>query len=76
MGCIDFKPTVSNKPPSNKRNRAGLIVGIVVGVGAVSFLVVLAFFYVIRKRKRHDDDEGKYSIIWKSHHLKCFLAYS
>ncbi|KAH1232867.1 putative LRR receptor-like serine/threonine-protein kinase [Glycine max] len=53
----DFKPTVSNKPPSNKRNRAGLIVGIVVGVGAVSFLVVLAFFYVIRKRKRHDDDE-------------------
>ncbi|KAK7405410.1 hypothetical protein VNO78_06686 [Psophocarpus tetragonolobus] len=53
----DFIPTVSNKPPSSKRNKTGLIVGIVVGVGVVCFLLVLAFFYVNYKQKRHDNDE-------------------
>nr|KYP40210.1 putative LRR receptor-like serine/threonine-protein kinase At1g56130 family [Cajanus cajan] len=51
----DFTPTVSNKPPSSKRNNVGVIVGTVVGV--VSFLFVLAIFYIIRKRKHHDDNE-------------------
>ncbi|KAH7557814.1 hypothetical protein JRO89_XS11G0224500 [Xanthoceras sorbifolium] len=57
----DFIPTVSNNPPvSNKRNRTGLISGIVVGVGLGSFLLVLTIFWIVRRRKRPtDDDEGK-----------------
>lgn len=53
----DFIPSVSNKPPSSKTNRAGLIIGIVVGVGAVCFLAVFAIFYINRRRKLYDDDE-------------------
>ncbi|TXG71294.1 hypothetical protein EZV62_006229 [Acer yangbiense] len=57
----DFIPTVSNKPSTSrsKTNRTGLIVGIVVGVGLVSFLLA-AILWIIRRRKRpskDDDDE-------------------
>nr|XP_027186814.1 probable LRR receptor-like serine/threonine-protein kinase At1g56130 isoform X3 [Cicer arietinum] len=53
----DFVPTVSNKPPSSKNNKAGLIIGIVAGVGVVCFLVVFAIFYIIRRRRLYDEDE-------------------
>ncbi|KAK7313194.1 hypothetical protein VNO77_37694 [Canavalia gladiata] len=53
----DFTPSVSNQPQSSKKNRTGLIVGIVVGVGVASFLSVFAIFYIIQRRKRHDDNE-------------------
>ncbi|XP_057453357.1 probable LRR receptor-like serine/threonine-protein kinase At1g56140 [Lotus japonicus] len=53
----DFIPTVSNKPPSSGNSKTGLIVGIVVGVGVVSFLSVFAVFYFIQRRKRLLDDE-------------------
>ncbi|KAL5811482.1 hypothetical protein ACOSQ4_028050 [Xanthoceras sorbifolium] len=54
----DFTPTVSNNPPiSNKRNRTGLIAGIVVGVGLGSFLLVLAIFWIVQRRKRPTDDD-------------------
>ncbi|XP_052733534.1 probable LRR receptor-like serine/threonine-protein kinase At1g56140 isoform X2 [Vigna angularis] len=53
----DFIPTVSNEPPSNSNNRTGLIVGIVVGIGVVSFLSVLVIFCIIRRRKRQHEDE-------------------
>ncbi|XP_019450589.1 PREDICTED: uncharacterized protein LOC109352863 [Lupinus angustifolius] len=53
----DFIPTVSNKPPSSNENRAGLIAGVVIGVGVVCFLSVIAIFYVIRRRKRLEDEE-------------------
>ncbi|KAJ9164469.1 hypothetical protein P3X46_024044 [Hevea brasiliensis] len=56
----DFIPTVSNNPPTNKKNRTGLIVGIVVGVGAASFLLVLVVFFVIQRRKStstYNDEE-------------------
>ncbi|KAJ4705812.1 putative LRR receptor-like kinase [Melia azedarach] len=52
----DFVPTVS--PPSKKKNRTGMIVGIVVGVGVVSFLSVIAIFCFVQRRKRpHADDD-------------------
>ncbi|XP_027910140.1 probable LRR receptor-like serine/threonine-protein kinase At1g56140 [Vigna unguiculata] len=53
----DFIPTVSNEPPSNKSNKTGLIVGIVVGVGVVSFISVFVIFCIIRRRKRQHEDE-------------------
>ncbi|KAF1896824.1 hypothetical protein Lal_00034525 [Lupinus albus] len=53
----DFIPTVSNKPPSSNENRAGLIAGVVIGVGVVCFLSVIAIFYVIRRKKRLEDEE-------------------
>ncbi|KAL5744846.1 hypothetical protein ACOSQ2_027962 [Xanthoceras sorbifolium] len=54
----DFIPTISNNHPvSNKRNRTGLISGIVVGVGLGSFLLVLTIFWIVRRRKRPTDDD-------------------
>ncbi|TKY66388.1 LRR receptor serine/threonine-protein kinase [Spatholobus suberectus] len=53
----DFIPTVSNKPPSSKKNRTGLIVGIVIGVGVVCFLSIFSIFCIMQRRKHHDDDE-------------------
>ncbi|KAK7848792.1 putative lrr receptor-like serine/threonine-protein kinase, partial [Quercus suber] len=53
----EFTPTVSNSPPS-------LIVGLVVGVGVVSFLAVFIVFYIVRRRKPPtNDDEGKPKIM-------------
>lgn len=45
---------------NNKKNRSGMIVGVVVSVVAVSFLTLLAICYTVRRRrqKRHED-EGK-----------------
>ncbi|TKY46735.1 LRR receptor serine/threonine-protein kinase [Spatholobus suberectus] len=40
--------------PSSKKNRIGLITGIVIGV--VSFLSMFVIFCIIQRRKRHDDD--------------------
>ncbi|KAI9086892.1 hypothetical protein K1719_031053 [Acacia pycnantha] len=53
----DFIPKVSNKLPGSSKNRTGLTVGIVVGVGVVSFLSVLVVFCIIQRRKRHGDGE-------------------
>ncbi|XP_028758203.1 probable LRR receptor-like serine/threonine-protein kinase At1g56130 [Neltuma alba] len=51
----DFIPTVSNRPPTNNKDKTGLIVGIVVGIGVVSFLSFLVVFCTIQKRKHHRD---------------------
>ncbi|XP_031119165.1 probable LRR receptor-like serine/threonine-protein kinase At1g56140 [Ipomoea triloba] len=57
----DFVPTVSNKPPSEqKKNRTGMVVGIIVAVGIVSFLSVFAVYCFVQRRKRqetYDDEE-------------------
>ncbi|OIS96931.1 PREDICTED: probable LRR receptor-like serine/threonine-protein kinase At1g56140 [Nicotiana attenuata] len=56
----DFIPTVSNQPPTTKKNRTGLIVGVVVGVGVISFISVFSVYYLIQKRKRQqalEDEE-------------------
>ncbi|CAI9772831.1 unnamed protein product [Fraxinus pennsylvanica] len=54
----DFVPTVRDRPPSRKKNRTGLIVGIVVAVGAVSFLSVFVAYYLAqRRRKKESYDE-------------------
>ena len=60
MCYLDFIPTVSNKPPTSKKNRTGLIVGITIGIGVVGFLSILVVFCIIQRRKHHtDDNEGK-----------------
>ncbi|XP_058217948.1 probable LRR receptor-like serine/threonine-protein kinase At1g56140 isoform X2 [Rhododendron vialii] len=70
----EFTPTISNNPPTSnpptsnpptsnpptsKQSKTGLIVGIVVPVGVVSFLSVLALCCFVKRRKRPgwDDDE-------------------
>ncbi|KAF7140567.1 hypothetical protein RHSIM_Rhsim06G0240800 [Rhododendron simsii] len=56
----DFVPSVSNKPPtSSKKSKTGLIVGIAVSVGVISFLSVLAFccFLHQKRRARQNVDE-------------------
>lgn len=56
----DFTPTVSNRPPGSKKNRTGLIVGIVLSVSVAAFLSVFALYYIFQKRKRQKnlEDEG------------------
>ncbi|KAK9992792.1 hypothetical protein SO802_022495 [Lithocarpus litseifolius] len=55
----EFTPTVSNIPPSSNKDRTGLIVGVVVGVGVLSFLAVFVVFYIVRRKKppTNDDEE-------------------
>nr|GMC53341.1 putative LRR receptor-like serine/threonine-protein kinase [Ipomoea batatas] len=62
----DFDPPVtpvSDKPPSEeseqKKNRTGVVVGIVVGVGVMGFLSVFVVHCFVQRRKRQDtyDDE-------------------
>lgn len=53
----DFTPTVSNRPPSSKKNRTGLIVGIVVTVSVAAFLSVFALYYISQRRKRQKNLE-------------------
>ncbi|KAJ8751964.1 hypothetical protein K2173_000710 [Erythroxylum novogranatense] len=47
----DFEPIVSNTPPA-KKDRTALIVGVVVGIGAASFLLMFVIFLVIRRIRR------------------------
>ncbi|KAF8408705.1 hypothetical protein HHK36_004769 [Tetracentron sinense] len=56
----DFQPTVNGLPPttaSRKKNKTGLIVGILVSVGVVSFLLIFAVLYFIRERSGIKEDE-------------------
>ncbi|XP_023757155.1 probable LRR receptor-like serine/threonine-protein kinase At1g56140 [Lactuca sativa] len=56
----NFIPSVRNNPPSNnKNNNTGLIVGILVPIGAVSFLTLLAL-YILRQRRKRKDTSGNY----------------
>ncbi|XP_030471625.2 probable LRR receptor-like serine/threonine-protein kinase At1g56140 [Syzygium oleosum] len=47
----DFIPTVSNNPPTSKKDRTGLIVGVTTGVGVVGLVAALLVFYLVRRRK-------------------------
>uniref|UniRef100_A0A5B6ZWK1 non-specific serine/threonine protein kinase n=1 Tax=Davidia involucrata TaxID=16924 RepID=A0A5B6ZWK1_DAVIN len=55
----DFYPTVSNNPPTSKKNRTGFIVGIVVAVGVVSILSVFALYCFVQRRKRPHSNEDE-----------------
>ncbi|KAI3675666.1 hypothetical protein L1987_85258 [Smallanthus sonchifolius] len=56
----NFIPTVSNTPPSTKKkNRTGLIVGILVPIAVVSFLSLLAL-YIFRQRRKKQDTSDNY----------------
>ncbi|KAL2326865.1 hypothetical protein Fmac_020292 [Flemingia macrophylla] len=59
QAILDFTPTTSNEPPSSKKNTTGLIVGIVIGVGGLSFLSILVIYCISRRRKPHDDDDDE-----------------
>nr|XP_043618896.1 probable LRR receptor-like serine/threonine-protein kinase At1g56130 [Erigeron canadensis] len=55
----NFIPNVSNNPPSaKKKNRAGLIVGILVPVAVVCFLSLLALYIVRQRRKKQNDSDN------------------
>ncbi|CAL9219097.1 unnamed protein product [Arabidopsis halleri] len=53
----DFTPTVANRPPSKGKNRTGTIVGVIIGVGLLSFLAGVVMFIIRKRRKRYTDDE-------------------
>ncbi|KAG8365259.1 hypothetical protein BUALT_Bualt18G0085600 [Buddleja alternifolia] len=55
----DFRPTVSNNPPSRRRSRTGMIVGIVVAVGAAGLICLAAVYYVFQKRRKQKNFEDE-----------------
>ncbi|KAI7745720.1 hypothetical protein M8C21_022197, partial [Ambrosia artemisiifolia] len=57
----NFPPTVSNTPPStkkNSKNRTGLIVGILVPIAVVSFLSLLALYIFRQQRKKQETSDN------------------
>ncbi|KAK9906111.1 hypothetical protein M0R45_002866 [Rubus argutus] len=50
----DFEPTVGNKIATSKKDRTGLIVGIVVGAGVL--ILVMVILYIVRRRKSPNND--------------------
>ncbi|KAI7745719.1 hypothetical protein M8C21_022196, partial [Ambrosia artemisiifolia] len=57
----NFRPSVSNIPPSankNRKNRSGLIVGIVVPIAVISFLSLLALYIFRQQRKKRDTTDN------------------
>ncbi|GAB4836659.1 hypothetical protein Ancab_001571 [Ancistrocladus abbreviatus] len=57
----NFEPTVSNKSPTKKKNRTGLILGIVIPVALVSLVSLVACFFIQRWKRSHltEDEELK-----------------
>ncbi|KAK9155256.1 hypothetical protein Sjap_002736 [Stephania japonica] len=55
----DGIPSVSNTPPKTSKNRTGLIVGICVAIGIVSFLSVFVVYCLVQRRKRQGMDEDE-----------------
>ncbi|XP_038686022.1 probable LRR receptor-like serine/threonine-protein kinase At1g56140 [Tripterygium wilfordii] len=57
----DFIPTVSNIPPGIKirNNRTGLIVGVVLGVGAACLLALFFISFIVQRKRRqaYEDEE-------------------
>ncbi|KAL6530185.1 hypothetical protein OROHE_014538 [Orobanche hederae] len=63
-----YGPTISaiSATPRNKaKNRNGLIVGLVMGVGTVCFFSLFVVYFIVRNRKRRssyeDEEEGTFS---------------
>ncbi|KAK1440115.1 hypothetical protein QVD17_05940 [Tagetes erecta] len=54
----NFRPNVSNTPPSTNKNRTGLIVGILVPVAVVSFLSLSALYICHLRRKKQDASDN------------------
>lgn len=67
----DFIPTVSKRSPSNKNSRTGLIVGIVVPVGFLSFLSLLVVFCIVytRWKKSHTENNEVLHV-----HVVCLIS--
>lgn len=57
-------PSVSGLPPNTEehKNRAGLIVGIVVTVAILGLIIVFSIVFY-KRRKYQEDEEGKKTIM-------------
>ncbi|PIM98439.1 Serine/threonine protein kinase [Handroanthus impetiginosus] len=60
----DFISTVGNNPPDesiSKKRRTGIIMGIVLSIGAISSLSLFVVYYLVQRRKRQNnrEDEGR-----------------
>ncbi|XP_024008133.1 probable LRR receptor-like serine/threonine-protein kinase At1g56130 isoform X2 [Eutrema salsugineum] len=53
----DFTPTVDNEPPSKGKNRTGIIVGVIIGVGLLGIFAGGFIFIILKRRKPYTDDE-------------------
>ncbi|KAH0914439.1 hypothetical protein HID58_028885 [Brassica napus] len=51
------RPTVDNKPPSKGKNRTGIIVGVIVGLGLLSILAGVGIFIIRKRRNPYTDDD-------------------
>ncbi|XP_074588845.1 putative LRR receptor-like serine/threonine-protein kinase At1g56140 [Curcuma longa] len=53
----DFNPSVSNRLPSSKKNRAGLIVGVSVGVAVLGLLAICGIIFLRQRQRRLREEE-------------------
>ena len=55
----DLTPTVAGIPPipPSKKNKSGLIVGVVVSMGVVSIILICVVLYIKRKASYVNEDE-------------------
>lgn len=58
LSFTEFKPSVSDKPPTEGKNKTGLIVGLVVSGTLVVLLSAPLVFYLARRRRLTKDDNG------------------
>ncbi|CAN7030215.1 unnamed protein product [Brassica rapa subsp. trilocularis] len=56
------RPTVDNKPPSKGKNRTGIIVGVIVGLGLLSILAGVGIFIIRKRRNPYTDDDELFSM--------------
>ncbi|TKY66275.1 LRR receptor serine/threonine-protein kinase [Spatholobus suberectus] len=52
----DFIPSVSNKPPTSKKKRTGLKVGVALGIGVLSIVSISVLYCLIQRRRHHVDE--------------------
>ena len=83
--CSYFRPTVDNKPPSKGKNRTGIIVGVIVGLGLLSILAGVGIFIIRKRRNPYTDDDGNKNSFflpwaknvlasnWNIHLSDCFI---
>ncbi|KAF9618245.1 hypothetical protein IFM89_000880 [Coptis chinensis] len=72
----DFKPTVSNRPPTGSKtsnNRTGMIVGVTVSIGLLSIICAITIFYFRRKRSRSKEDD---ELLWAIDNKPNIFSYA
>ncbi|KAK7313192.1 hypothetical protein VNO77_37687 [Canavalia gladiata] len=59
----DFIPSVSNKPPTSKKEKTGLKVGVGLGIGVLSIICIFVVCFIIQRRRHHVEENEEFLAI-------------